>query len=400
MLRHDSRLGGAAGARRGEAGLVAAVGVVLWTYLGYPLALMGITRLVARRRPASQALPVLDADLPNVTVVVAALNEEDVIERKLADVDRLDYPAGRLTVLVVADGSTDRTAELAARAGATVLWSPVRAGKSAAVNRGVAAATTELVCLTDANCSLSPGTVRALVAAFDALDVAVVGGAKMVTGRGARGSGEGMYWRLESFAKQRESRLGATTGAPGEVVGLRRSQTRPIPAGVLNDDYHLTCDALVRRLQVRFAPDAVALEEIPLGLRDEFERRARVAAGTWQTTLAHLALLDPRRGWVAFTFGSHRVLRSLVVPPLLPALAVASAWLAPRSRVARTLLAGQGAVYAAAALGLAWNSRVTGAALQLVVTNAATLVGAARLLTGRQPVLWRSVRRGKWVVSA
>jgi len=168
-----------------------------------------------------------------------------------------------------------------------------------------------------------------------------------------------MYWRLESFLKAQESRLGATTGAPGEICALRLSQVRPIPAGVLNDDYHLTCDALVRGLQVRFAPDAIAREEMPMQLRGEFERRARVAAGTWQTTLSHLALLDPRRGWVALTFGSHRVLRSLVVPPLLPLLAVACASLARDSRLARALLVGQFAVYGAAALGFVVDSRGT-----------------------------------------
>jgi len=130
-------------------------------------------------------------------------------------------------------------------------------------------------------------------------------------------------------------------------------------AALLNDDYHLTCDALVRGLQVRFAPDAIAREEMPMQLRGEFERRACVAAGTWQTTLSHLALLDPRRGWVALTFGSHRVLRSLVVPPLLPLLAVACASLAWDSRLARALLVGQFAVYGAAALGLVVDSRGT-----------------------------------------
>ncbi len=102
-----------------------------------------------------------------------------------------------------------------------------------------------------------------------------------------------MYWRLESFLKAQESRLGATTGAPGEICALRLPQVRPVPAGVLNDDYHLTCDALVRGLQVRFAPDAIARAEMPMQMRGEFERRARVAAGTWQTTLSHLALWTP-----------------------------------------------------------------------------------------------------------
>ncbi|MDQ3449627.1 MAG: glycosyltransferase [Actinomycetota bacterium] len=385
--------------RWNEAALLVAVGVVGWTYVGYPVFLAATGRKAARRRPEPLRAVIPDRCLPSVTVVVAALDEEEVIERKLEDVARLDYPRDKLEVIVVADGSTDRTAELARRAGATVLWSPDRAGKSAAVNRGISMATTELICLTDANCSLTAGTLRALAAAFDDPAVAVVSGAKTVTGAGARGRGEGLYWRLESFVKAQESRVGAAMGAPGEVCGLRRAYVRPIPAGVLNDDYHLTCDALVRGLLVRFAPDAIAFEEVPVRIQGEFERRSRVAAGTWQTTLAHMSLANPRRGWVAVTFWSHRVLRSLVVPPLLPVIAIASAVLARTSPLAKVLLVGQALGYGAAALGLVVDSRATGAPLQLVLTNVSTLAGAVRLLTGRQPVQWRRVQRGKWVAA-
>ena len=197
--------------------------------------------------------------------------------------------------------------------------------------------------------------------------------------------------------KQSEATLGSTVGAPGEVCGLRRSTVRPLPSGVLNDDYHLTCDALVRGLRVGYAPGARSVETVSASLSDELERRTRVAAGTWQTTLSHLSLCSPRSGWTAVAFGSHRVLRSLVVPPLLPLLWVGSLVRARRSPSARALLAVQTLGYASAALGMAVDTRILALPLQFVLTNLATLRGARRHLSGSQPLVWQRAHRGGWV---
>ena len=379
----------------GVSALWAGLGVVAYTYLGYPV-LIALAAMVAgdRRPEPTEPAP---GGLPTMTVVIPALDEEAVIERKLNDTLAQDYPDGLLEVVVVADGSSDRTAELAGRRpGVRVLWAAERLGKVAAVNRGVATARGDLVCLTDANCSLAPGALRALAAGFRDPATAVVGGAKAVVGAGARGRGEGMYWRLESRIKGWEAALGGAVGAPGEICGVRRAAFRPIPPGVINDDYHLTCDALVRGLRVGYAPGAVAVEEVSGGVAEELERRSRIAAGTWQTTLAHLRLADPRRGWVAVAFLSHRVLRSVVVPPLLPVLLVASGRLASRSRAAGALFAAQAGGYGTALVGGFTDHRRAAAVFQLVLTNVATLRGAWRYCTGRQPVAWRRVRRGAW----
>src|SRR5919112_94757 len=321
--------------RHGLRLLLLGCATVGYTYVGYP-ALVG---LAARWRNAAAGPRDGDVgDLPRVTVLVAALNEEDVIAHKVEDLRRQDYPADLVEVVVVADGSTDRTAELARSFGARVLHDPVARGKSSAVNRGIAAAGGELVVMTDANCALSPQALRAVVACFADPSLAVVGGAKVVQGPGARGAGEGLYWRLETRVKAAEAALGALMGAPREVCAVRRSTFRPIPSGVLNDDYHLACDALARGYGVGFAPSARAVETVSPSVSDEFERRSRIAAGTWQTTLRHLQLGDPRRGWVAVAFVSHRVLRSIVTPVLLPLLLAGSAGLARRSRVAHVLL--------------------------------------------------------------
>lgn len=375
----------------------AAVAAAAWTHLGYPLLMR---RAAAGGTGPTVACDRQDGALPAVTVLVAALDEEQVIGEKVRDCLAQDYPSALLEVLVVADGSTDRTAELARAAGARVLTASVAAGKSAAVNRGVLAATGELVCLTDANCSLSPGALRALATAAADPRVAVVSGAKVVVGAGSHGSGEGLYWRLESVVKAGESRYGCVMGAPGEVCAVRRSTFRPIPPGVLNDDYHLVCDALLRGHRVAYAPAARAVETVSARAADEMERRTRIAAGTWQTSLRHLRLADPRRGMTALAFGSHRLLRNHVVPLLLPGLLATSAAAASRHRTARWLLAAQVLGYGAGAAGWVTGRPALGAPTQFLLTNAAAVRGAARLAARRQPTVWRRAARGPWVPAA
>jgi poly-beta-1,6-N-acetyl-D-glucosamine synthase len=379
----------------GVPALWAGLGIAAYTYLGYPM-LIGLAARRARTRRHHMGHAVLD-DVPTMTVVIPALDEEAVIERKLEDTLAQDYPPDLLEVVVAADGSSDNTATLARRwPEVKVLWAPERRGKAAAINRGVAAARGDVVCLTDANCALAPGALRALAAEFIDPATAVVGGDKSVVGPGARGGGEGMYWRIESRIKRWEARLGGAMGVPGEICGVRRAAFHPIPAGVFNDDYHLTCDALERGLRVGYAAGAIAVEEVSSGIADELERRSRIAAGTWQTTLAHLRLADPRRGWVAVGFVSHRVLRSLVVPPLLLVLLGLSGYLGRRNSTARILFAVQASGYGTALIGGLTDHRKTAAAFQFLLTNLATLRGGWRYCVRGQPVAWRRVRRGPW----
>jgi cellulose synthase/poly-beta-1,6-N-acetylglucosamine synthase-like glycosyltransferase len=377
--------------------LVFGFGTVAYTYVGYPLLISLAARRRSRRRGGPSASTPLAGPLPEITVVVPALNEERVIADKLLDLHRQDLPSDQLEIIVVADGSEDRTAEIARSLGARVLHAREPAGKSDAISRGVEAARSQIVLFTDANCALSPGALSAVAACFADPVVAVAGGAKMVVGGGAHGTGEGLYWKIESTVMASEAVFGATMGVPGELYGVRRSLFRRIPPGVLNDDYYLTCDALRHGFGVGYAASARALETVSVGIADEMERRTRIAAGTWQTTLAHLMLCDPRRGIVAVAFVSHRVLRSIITPILLPILLATSAVLARRDRLARLLLCGQMCWYALGLLGFATDRRVVAVPFEFLLANTATLRGAARLLLRRQPVVWHRAQRGDWM---
>src|SRR3989442_305157 len=161
--------------RLGLAWLLSAVIVSAYTYVAYP----ALIAILSRRKQGSShaAGPLDNDDLPRVTVVIPCLDEELVIERKIDDVLKQEYPSTSLDVVVVADGSCDRTVPLAQRRGVRVLWQPERRGKAVAVNRGVAAAEGSVVCITDANCLLSRNSIRALAESFHDDNVAVAAGA-------------------------------------------------------------------------------------------------------------------------------------------------------------------------------------------------------------------------------
>ncbi len=386
--------------RPGPDALLLATGLLVTglTHVGYPvLARWAASRV--RTGDRGGATPATgQAPLPHLTVVVPAHEEARFIEQKLHDTLAQDYPPELLEVLVVDDGSTDGTAELATAVGppVRVVRQEVRQGKGAALNRGVAEARGEVVVFTDANGSLVPGSLRAVVAPFADLRVGVVGGTKRPVGSDARGAGESAYWRLENGLRTAESALGAVVGVDGGVYAVRRSAFRPVPAGVYADDYWIPLDALRRGWRVEHTSAACAVESVTTAGRHDFERRTRIAAGIWRESLRSLDLLHPRRGWVAVAFAGHRVLRTGVVPLLLPFL-VPAAWTAGRSsRVARGLAVVQTGCWAAAASGALVPARALALPYQFALTNVAALRGGVRQLQRRQTALWDRTERGPW----
>src|SRR4029077_11697574 len=137
--------------------------LLVWTHVGYPLAAALAARL-RRHRVGSSAIE------PTVSIVVAAHNEEDVVERRVRNLLELDYPTARLEILVASDASIDRTDEIVGRLAAeddrVKLVQCARAGKGSAQNRGVAAATGELVAFAEANAAWQRDALGLLVHSF------------------------------------------------------------------------------------------------------------------------------------------------------------------------------------------------------------------------------------------
>lgn len=372
--------------------------IVAATHVGYPL----LVKLAARhaRLAAPRDDGIEHSYIPKVAVLVPAYNEAQFIAHKIQDTLAQDYPRDSLEIIVVDDGSDDATADAAASVRdprIRVITQTPRQGKSAALNRGVQEATSEIVVFTDANGSLDPGSLRAVAAPFNDPRVAVVSGRKRPVGHGAHGGGESSYWRYESALKDAEGVLGTVVGADGGIYAVRKSAYRPIPPHTYADDYWIPIDALSRGYLVRHAANACATESISQSKRDDFERRKRIAAGIWQVTLSHTDLAYPTHRWTAIAFICHRLMRTVVVPSLLPAIFLAS-WIAGRrgNWLMRVLLAGQIGAWSAAAAGAVWNFRIFAVPYQFAMSNIAAIFGGYRHLRRRQSGLWHRTERGDW----
>ena len=311
--------------------LIASVALIGYAAVGYPLAIATLGRL--RPRP----IEARDEYTPSISLVVAALDEAAVIDAKLENVRALDYPADRVEVIVVADGSHDDTADRARRhPGTVVLHDPVRRGKAAALTRAAAIARGEILVFSDANNMLDRRAIRALVRPLADPSVGCATGRKMIqsdTGR-PLDEAEGLYWRYESAIRRWESRAGSVTGVNGELLALRRDAFTPLPTDCVNDDFVLAMESAIAGWRIAYAEDAVSLEGASATTADEEVRRARIVAGRLHA-LAHvgprLVRRDPMLAW---QLTSHKVLRLVVPLPAAGAL-VGSVTLARRGGWAR-----------------------------------------------------------------
>ena len=368
--------------------------LVVYTFVGYP----AIMALLARVRPR----PVrADRDsTPRVTVIVVAHNEQDVIEAKLRDTLRLDYPPERLDVVAVCDGSDDETALRAARVGGvTVLHEPQRRGKLAAMNRAFDATDGDVVVFSDANNRYSVNALRELVAPFADPAVGAVTGRKGIDDGSGRplDRAEGLYWRYESQIKTWESAVGSVAAAVGEMLAFRREAYQR-PVGMHNEDFAQVMLAAAAGWRVVYVPGAVSLERASKTIEDEAVRRSRLIAGAWQATWRVLPGLARRRPALAWQVASHKATRPLV-PWALLAIAASTLRRAPSARWARWMGATQCGLYGSALIG--WRRERSGRRNRWFYLpyyfcrmNLAALDGLRKVLLEDTQGIWQHVPRG------
>ena len=377
-----------------EIALWVSIGVVFYAYVGYGAAIWLISRIVNRPVRRSETLP-------SVTLLIAAYNEEDVIGAKLENSLALDYPPALLEVLVVADGSVDGTCDAVRRyadRGVRLHFQAERRGKNHAVNRTVPFARGEIVVFSDANAYFQPQALRMLVRNFGDPEVALVAGEKRVSeGGGTVGAGEGLYWRYEAWLKRLDSRVSSVMGAAGEIFAVRKALYEPPASDAIIEDFMLSMGLVRAGWRVVYEPAAIAIEEASPSAEEEFKRKVRIVAGGWQAVVRLWPLLSPLRGLVAFQYVSHRVLRWVAVPFLLPTI-VALNLLLTGHPLYQALLGLQAAFYALAAVGwvlerrgLTWKPAYL--PFFFVFLNWAAACGAWRYWTRTQAVTWEKVRR-------
>lgn len=383
--------------------------VVFYTYIGYGLLAWLLVKFRGKRDVASNL-----SELPHVTIIVPAYNERDYLPGKLQNCLAQDYPADRLHLLFVIEGSTDGSAEFLAQqqvSNLRILSGMERLGKIAAMNRAMQQVKTPITIFTDANTQLNHEAVSRLVSRFTD-GVGAVTGEKRIqvdNAESAAGSGEGFYWRYESFLKKIDAELHSIVGAAGELFAIRTDLYETVEPDTLLDDFIISLRIAGRGYRVEYAPDAYAFERPSHSVSEEKKRKVRIAAGGFQAMKRLAYLLNVSKyGLLSFQYVSHRVLRWAVTPFCLPLLLVLNGLILVVLQTGNTypateiywwiMLLGQSIFYVAAYVGYVLENRqtrwkLTFVPFYFVFMNWCVLLGFARFNRGNLSGVWEKSKR-------
>jgi cellulose synthase/poly-beta-1,6-N-acetylglucosamine synthase-like glycosyltransferase len=391
-------------------------GLVFYTYIGYGLLLWILVKIRQRLGLSPALAPEPDAPLA-VTLIVPAYNEMAYLPAKIANCLAQDYPVAHLHLLFVIEGSTDEseaylTDQQRSIPNLRLLSGGERLGKIEAMNRAMQQVTTPVVVFTDANTELNPQAVSRLARWFVQPEVGAVTGEKRIATdatEAATGSGEGLYWRYESWLKRLDAELHTIVGAAGELFAIRTALFEPVEKDTLLDDFMISLRIAGRGYRVAYEPTAYALERPSFSIREEMKRKVRIAAGGFQSISRLVPLLNGfRYGWLSFQYISHRVLRWAVTPFCLPVLLLLNllivilATVAPIGSTATaswwTLLVGQCLFYGMAWVGYRLENRqtrwkLTFVPFYFVFMNWCVMLGLVRFWRGGLSGVWEKAVR-------
>ena len=366
-----------------------AAGLIAYTYVGYAGWLR--LRMLWRLRPVRR-----EACTPYLSIVMVVRNEEQILESKLNNLVGLEYPPERRQIVVVSDGSTDRTQQILQEWernwGIDIVLNQLPHGKASGLNDGIALASGELIVFTDARQKIEPEAVRLLVENFADPEVGCASGELMLgdPGQGESGQGLSLYWRIEKRVRELESASDSVVGATGALYAARRELLRNVPAGTILDDLYLPMQVVRQGKRVVFDPRARAWDDPNQGTGREFSRKVRTLSGNYQLMQLAPWLLsgdNPLR----FEFVSHKLLR-LAVPFALAVLLLAPLFL--MGVFYRGALLAQVIFYALSAISLSRLvrrgvvARLADAAGTFVLLNGAAVVALANFVAGRRAA-WR-----------
>lgn len=376
--------------------------IVLYTYAGYGLIIYILSKLKGKPRPFTH---LSDSDLPDVTILVAAYNEEQCIEDKIANTLNLNYPKDKLSILFVTDGSTDNTPSIITKFHAVKLFHDFqRKGKIHAVNRVMKFVTTPIVIFSDANTLLNSLAVKNIVRHYQNEQIGGVAGEKRIYKNkedNASGSGEGFYWKYESFLKKKDAEVYSIVGAAGELFSIRTELYQDPPDNIIIEDFYMSLKICTKGYRFMYEPEAYAFETASASVKEEWKRKVRICAGGFQAMAKLKPLLNPfRYGILSFQYISHRVLRWTLAPLFLPLVLIANVWLAIAAGswfYGLTLIA-QIAFYILALLGYLFSEKkvsIKGFFIPyyFTVMNLSVYAGFIRYLKGKQSVVWEKAER-------
>lgn len=377
-------------------------GIIFYTYLGYGIVLfilLKIKRLFKRK----QNIVLQENELPNVTLLIAAYNEEDYVKQKVENTRSLNYPPHKLHQMWVTDGSNDKTPVLLAEyKDIIVLHKPERAGKIAAMNRAVKFVDTPIVVFSDANTLLGKDSIRRIAEMFADPKVGCVSGEKRIFNadtEAASAAGEGMYWKYESTLKRWDAELYSAVGAAGELFAIRTELFNEVEPDTLLDDFIISLRVAMRGYKIDYDPDAYAIETASANVKEELKRKIRIAAGGIQSVIRLYPLLNIfKYGILSFQYISHRVLRWTITPLALVALLILNAILIPLSDFYFTIFVLQLIFYFSALLGWVLENKKLKVKILFIpyyffIMNYAVFMGFGRFIKKSQSVNWERAKR-------
>jgi len=364
-----------------------------------------LATLLTSRRGKSGRTTLTTSQTVLVTVIIPAYNEEASLEAKIANVLDTEYPSSLLDVLVVSDGSTDRTNDIARSfqsRGVRLLVQETRQGKTAGLNRALSVARGEIVIFTDANAAYQRATIGTLVRYFQHERVGLVSGytAYTLTGTGEVAEATNAYTSLERAIKRAESTWGCCVGADGAIFAMRKSLYRPLRDDDIND-FVLPLSVISQGYRCLLAEDAWCSENPGKSLESEFRRQSRITNRSLRAIGRHLHLLNPLRfPLFSFFLFSHKVARFLAPVFLLAsgaALLVRAAAGEGRFQLLAVVLIVAALLVLADAKGSSAGSRLHRSRLMRLLSffltmNLAMLHGWCKFLTGKTDVTWQHDR--------
>ena len=379
--------------------------VIVYHHIGYPLILKLVTQGLENTLPAFyhrnyQVTP-LDHMLPSISLIMPAHNEADTIQEKIRNLAALDYPDYKLKVILVCDGCTDNTAQLAKEAlnepecshlNLTIVEKPENCGKVAVLNEAISLSRCSVVALSDVSSLLSIDSLLIVAAHLSNEDTGVICGSYHFLQ--SLSVGEQAYWQYQRSIKTRESTLGATLGVHGAFYAFRRDLFDLIPADTINDDFTLPVQIIMKGYRCLYDPRIIAMELEQACNEMDFQRRKRIAAGNVQQAIRHAGLLHPKYGKIAFNFFSGKFLRPFM-PVFLFMTLMSSALLAQSYTLFQIILFIQLGVYGVTAVYILRRSQPAQKKLRvlfyLVSGHMAMAIGLINYLSGQSKGQWKRV---------
>lgn len=293
--------------------------LVVYTYLGYAVIIWVLVQVKHLIKGKTNSPSLHPENLPDVCLLVTAYNENDVVRQKIKNSFELNYPKDKIQYLWMTDGSTDGTPDrLKNYPEIQVKHSTERKGKIHAINRGMQFVKAPIVVFSDSNTLLCAESVLEIVKQFENKQVGCVAGEKRIVEKNqdtAAASGEGLYWKMESFIKRMDAELSSAIGAAGELFAIRTSLYQAVEPDTILDDFIISLQIAEKGYKIAYAPNAYAVETASASVKEELKRKTRIATGGIQAMFRMPELLNPLQyGWMSFQYFSHKILRWTLAP--------------------------------------------------------------------------------------